>query len=202
MTKIAIACQGGGSQTAFTAGVLISLLKNQNNMKNQIIGLSGTSGGAICATLAWAELLQGGPYSGKTLEEFWTDNACGNKMEWFLNKMFMEYARFVDNGLLPSRQISPYYFNHTFQALMQFFFPFMCDFYDLDRLLDRHIKFGDLNRIKNGSSPVLLIGAADVKTGEHRIFNSGKMGVCKEMLLASAAVPSLNEISLSISVRQ
>ena len=27
--KIAIACQGGGSQTAFTAGVLISLLKNK-----------------------------------------------------------------------------------------------------------------------------------------------------------------------------
>ena len=31
--KIAIACQGGGSQTAFTAGVLIALLKNKAHEK-------------------------------------------------------------------------------------------------------------------------------------------------------------------------
>lgn len=189
MTKIAIACQGGGSQTAFTAGVLISLLKNQNNMKNQIIGLSGTSGGAICATLAWAELLQGGPYSGKTLEAFWTDNACENKMEWFLNEMFMEYARLVNIGLIPSFHMSPYYFNYSIQALKKL----THGFYDLEGLLDQHIKFDDLNRIKNDSSPTLLIGAANVKSGEHRIFNSRKEEVCKEMLLASAAVPSLFE---------
>ncbi|MFA6013271.1 MAG: hypothetical protein WC799_24995 [Desulfobacteraceae bacterium] len=57
MTKIAIACQGGGSQTAFTAGVLISLLKNHDNKKNQFVGLSGTSGILRPSLLRRAEAL-------------------------------------------------------------------------------------------------------------------------------------------------
>lgn len=188
MPKIAIACQGGGSQTAFTAGVLISLLKNQGHTENTIVGLSGTSGGAICATLAWAELLSAHP-TGKTLEKFWTDNATENLIECSLNNMFMYYAWLVDIGLLPSFHMSPYYFGYSIQALKKL----AHGFYDLDSLLDRHIKFDNLNRHKNASSPTLLIGAANVKSGEHRIFNSRKEEVCKEMLLASAAVPSLFE---------
>jgi predicted acylesterase/phospholipase RssA len=57
-TKIAIACQGGGSQTAFTAGVLSSFFENKVHLKKQIVGLSGTSGGAVCASLAWFGLLK------------------------------------------------------------------------------------------------------------------------------------------------
>ena len=56
--KIAIACQGGGSQTAFTAGVLISLFNNKVFEKKEIVSLSGTSGGAVCAALAWYALLK------------------------------------------------------------------------------------------------------------------------------------------------
>jgi len=43
VNKIAIACQGGGSHTAFTAGVLKRILK-ENEKKYDIIALSGTSG--------------------------------------------------------------------------------------------------------------------------------------------------------------
>jgi NTE family protein len=56
--KIAIACQGGGSQTAFTAGVLTALLESKVHEDKEIVGLSGTSGGAVCAALAWYGLLQ------------------------------------------------------------------------------------------------------------------------------------------------
>jgi NTE family protein len=52
-TKIAIACQGGGSQTAFTAGVLKALLDRQVGRQFEVVAISGTSGGAVCATLAW-----------------------------------------------------------------------------------------------------------------------------------------------------
>lgn len=41
--RFAIACQGGGSRTAFTAGALDDL---------DIVSLSGTSGGAACVTLS------------------------------------------------------------------------------------------------------------------------------------------------------
>ena len=56
--KIAIACQGGGSQTAFTAGVLSAFFENGVHLQKQIVSLSGTSGGAVCAALAWYGLLK------------------------------------------------------------------------------------------------------------------------------------------------
>jgi len=54
---IVLACQGGGSHTAFTAGVLEELLAHDDR---DIRALSGTSGGAVCAFLAWSGLLIGG----------------------------------------------------------------------------------------------------------------------------------------------
>ena len=62
--KVAIACQGGGAQTAFTAGALAYLLDQSTKQKQdglphqfEIVALSGTSGGAVCASLAWWDLV-------------------------------------------------------------------------------------------------------------------------------------------------
>lgn len=52
-TKIAIACQGGGSHTAFTAGALQRLLPEIARPEYELVGFSGTSGGAVCALLGW-----------------------------------------------------------------------------------------------------------------------------------------------------
>jgi len=54
--KVAIACQGGGSQTAFTAGVLKGLFEEGVHEDFNVVSLSGTSGGSICAALAWYAL--------------------------------------------------------------------------------------------------------------------------------------------------
>lgn len=45
-TNVAIACQGGGSHTAFTAGVLRELLADRPP-EYDIVAFSGTSGGAF-----------------------------------------------------------------------------------------------------------------------------------------------------------
>ena len=58
--KVAIACQGGGSHAAFTAGVLSRLLEPDFAERYELAALSGTSGGAMCAALAWAGLISGG----------------------------------------------------------------------------------------------------------------------------------------------
>lgn len=58
LRTIAIACQGGGSHAAFTAGVLPALLAAQTERRYRIIGLSGTSGGALCALVAWYGMLK------------------------------------------------------------------------------------------------------------------------------------------------
>ena len=52
-TKIAFACQGGGSHTAFTAGVLKHFFEQSVQEKYDLVGLTGTSGGAVCAVAAW-----------------------------------------------------------------------------------------------------------------------------------------------------
>jgi len=57
--RIAIACQGGGSQTAFTAGALRGLFESGALDDFELVSLSGTSGGSICATLVWYSLMLG-----------------------------------------------------------------------------------------------------------------------------------------------
>ncbi|MBY0394849.1 MAG: patatin-like phospholipase family protein, partial [Thermoleophilia bacterium] len=73
--KIAIACQGGGSQTAFTAGVLSEFFAQGLHETKRIVSLSGTSGGAVCAALAWYGLLKaaaGDPTPvQKRIRDFW-----------------------------------------------------------------------------------------------------------------------------------
>ena len=48
--RVAIACQGGGSHAAFAAGVLQRLLGPELRGRFRLLGLSGTSGGAIVRT--------------------------------------------------------------------------------------------------------------------------------------------------------
>jgi NTE family protein len=71
-TRIAIACQGGGSHTAFTAGVLRRLLDGPEIDEYDVVGLSGTSGGAVCALLAWTALREGDRHRARPLlDAFW-----------------------------------------------------------------------------------------------------------------------------------
>jgi NTE family protein len=81
--RVAIACQGGGAHAAFAAGVLKEILnKIREERDYEIVALSGTSGGAICAYLAWYGLLGDDEQEAtekaiKLLEDFWTiDNVA------------------------------------------------------------------------------------------------------------------------------
>src|SRR5688572_24823852 len=70
--RVAIACQGGGSHTAFTAGVLQRVFGSAEMGRYEIVGLSGTSGGAVCALLAWSALCHGDVEQvGSRLQRFW-----------------------------------------------------------------------------------------------------------------------------------
>jgi NTE family protein len=72
--RVAIACQGGGSHTAFTAGVLKGLLRSGRLQKHEVVALSGTSGGAVCALLTWHHLLEGDAAGAVgALDAFWRE---------------------------------------------------------------------------------------------------------------------------------
>ena len=77
---------GWGSHTAFTAGVLGRLLQPDVMADHKIVALSGTSGGAICALLAWSALVDGEPEKAESLlHGFWSDNSASTLPERMLN---------------------------------------------------------------------------------------------------------------------
>jgi NTE family protein len=89
--RIAIACQGGGSHTAFTAGALKRLLEDD---RYEVVAVSGTSGGAICAVLAWYALIQhngegAAARATRLLDSFWRDNSANELYDWLLNEWFL-----------------------------------------------------------------------------------------------------------------
>src|SRR5271166_4399658 len=128
---VAIACQGGASHTAFTAGALKTIFQDYAGQslrheptadQYQIIGLSGTSGGSICAFLAWYGLLTGGPLRAvQLLDEFWAEGIAGKTFgaEWVLQEGGLEV---LHTPLRPILQMmsdlmgAPYVFNP--QAVM------------------------------------------------------------------------------------
>ena len=91
--KVAIACQGGGTHAAFTWGVLTEILKvkkpwdagSRPRETFDIIALSGTSAGGLCAMAAWYGLVPNtaNPACGtldKAIErlDFLDDFCCNN----------------------------------------------------------------------------------------------------------------------------
>jgi predicted acylesterase/phospholipase RssA len=171
--QVAIACQGGGSHTAFTAGALKRILKEQNG-KYEITGLSGTSGGAICALLAWYGLLTNDKDKAiKLLDSFWREISARSFDDMLLNEWVVWTTRL--HGMIPMLDISPYYYPPLAQERMR-------------GILDKLIDFDRLKTLINDSSPDLLVGAADVLSGDFKVFWNPEINT--DAILASAAIPT------------
>src|SRR5690242_6113773 len=97
-TKIAIACQGGGSQTAFTAGVLKGLAEADLGGEFEVVSISGTSGGAICAALVWFAFEKNERPLWGRLMRFWEDNTAQTWWERAFNDAAVNYLRLVNSG--------------------------------------------------------------------------------------------------------
>ena len=79
--KVAIACQGGGTHAAFTWGVLTQILETKKRWdadrdagdKFDIVAVSGTSAGALCALATWYGLVPntGDPECGTSYGRNW-----------------------------------------------------------------------------------------------------------------------------------
>lgn len=185
--KIAIACQGGGSQTAFTAGALSGLLRRGVQEDVEIVSLSGASGGAICAALVWAALRRGEARPWERLEAFWAENLSQSCTEHALNGGTLGLLRVMARGQWPVFNTSPY--APGFQAgLIALGLLTRPEYADLGLLLSRHL---DLPMPATGGTPALVIGAVDILTGRMDEFTSLEDGLRVEHLLASAAVPGL-----------
>lgn len=193
--KIAIACQGGGSQCAFVAGALETLLARGVQDRFRIVGLSGTSGGALTAALAWNGLLlreRGGqPAIPERIVAFWKDLSARTPREVFLDGFCTQMVRLAEQGMIPTVASSPS--SLAFRTWSKWAAAFVArpEFTDLRALLDKHIDFEALPDLIGPESPTLLLGAGDVLQGDFKIFTSARGEISAEALLASAAIPNL-----------
>ncbi len=178
--RVAIACQGGGSHTAFTAGVLSRIFSDDVLARYRIVGLSGTSGGAVCALLAWSALVGGRPTrAGELLRRFWDDNSASSIPEQLLNAWTLWISEMANYVATPA--VSPYESPASDLAFAQ-----------LKTLLGKSVDFASLKAVADDpEAPRLLLGAVDVVSGDFKAFDSRRAEITPEAVMASAAIPNL-----------
>ena len=154
--------------------------KNEEKHNYEIVALSGTSGGSICALLAWYGLLMNDTSKAiQLLSSFWRDNSANSFWDRLLNDYLLETNRFFGNiGGTPT--ISPYSTYASSWARDK-----------LKGLLEKHVDFERIQELVKPSSPMLLVGAVDVLSGEFKAFSSRRDRINVDMILASAALPTL-----------
>jgi len=178
VTNVAIACQGGGSHTAFTAGVLRELLADVPPAYD-IVAFSGTSGGAACATLAWYGSVHPDEDPGELLTGFWDDLAASAPLHRIANNVLrwtiqLERAGVAIPDLSPADSPGAKWGKGEFRDLLESY----VDFEAVPELLD-------------GSEPGLFLSAIDVRAGTFEVFRERDLS--SDAILASAAEPHIFE---------
>lgn len=174
--NVAIACQGGGSHTAFTAGVLQRLFDEIESDYN-LVGLSGTSGGALCALMAWYGYLHDDHEPRTLLRDFWADIAAREPFDRSVND-WMGYVTQLRTAGVGIPETSPHWLPGASWGQRH-----------LEHLLEQHVDFDAIPALVDGHHPGLFISAVEVLTGDFEVFREDDMR--PEMLLASAAEPNL-----------
>ena len=200
--RVAVACQGGGSQTAFTAGALRRILRDPGLGRDfELVALSGTSGGAVCCLLAWFGLLRHaddpekrGVRAAELLTDFWRENSANDLWDRLVvNPSFTWLHRLVDAGMMPAIPPPPGVPGQVRDRLQ--------------RMLEHRVQFAELPGLLRDrpDHPTLMCGAVDVLSGQFAVFEEccpdphwrrralydHPSDVCVDTVLASAAVPPL-----------
>ena len=208
--RVAIACQGGGTHTAFTAGVLKRLLAEERG-GYEVVALSGTSGGAICALLAWYALLlkedeeaDAEEKAAELLDSFWKREVSARSFDARVLNNSIVWLNRASEATIGVPVSSPYHLPY---------YPFSPAHWqnELRRMIEKNVRFEEIDEeLVKPSSPRLFVSAVEALTGEFRIFRSHKPdedrgaegfvfndrqddGISVEAILASAAIPFLFE---------
>ncbi|MGA9003076.1 MAG: patatin-like phospholipase family protein, partial [Pseudolabrys sp.] len=182
--KVAVGCQGGGMHAAFEVGVLSEILKDVEQKKFELVGLSGTSAGALCALMVWYGLApkNGGSDSSvraaiDNLDRFWNGFVARTPSEMLLN--LFTYGKFwVEEQEIPVLGVNaPVFGINPFGAIMKAVaagLPTLGvrrQYLDLDEVLAEACpEFNDIKWSKLRTR--LLIGASEVINGFETVFDS------------------------------
>ena len=178
-TNVAIACQGGGSHTAFTAGVLAELFEHWP-AGYELVGLSGASGGAFNALAGWYGLVTDGEQRAAALVTgIWDDLAADSYTERATNRWLMNLDRLQSSGM-PFPQFSPYQIPGPELGKER-----------IREILESHIDFEEIPGYCRTTAPELVVGTVNINAGVFETFTNEDVTV--DAVLASAAIPNLFE---------
>ena len=211
--KIAIACQGGGTHAAFTWGVLNQILQTKKQWDSdgdgesyEIVAISGTSAGALCALATWYGLAPNTAAADcgtidKAIERLaylWTTFAATTPVEALHNQVVQSLLQLGSNGA-PLPSASPYDIygdigltGLTLMGARQQYLGFPA----LLETLCPDFATIDWKRLA-GMDLRMICGAIEILSGNFEIFDSDR--TLEEMGLV--AEPELAEVSECGSIR-
>ena len=182
--KVAVGCQGGGAHAAFGVGVLAEILRAYDADRFDLVGLSGTSAGALCALMTWYGLVPKRHGSGGSpkeainmLEGFWDNFAASKPAEIMLNAFAfrtiaaeeLELPIFGINA--PILGLNPAGVLYRAMTACLPSFGVRKQYFDFRVMLDEACpQFGaiDWDNVKTR----LLVGASEVLNGIETVFDS------------------------------
>ena len=196
--KVAIGCQGGGMHVAFAVGVLKAILErskatpdpNKTEAEFELMGLSGTSAGALCALMVWyglAPIKNGRPGSAdeaiRGLERFWDNFVAITGAETVLNALTYGAIRAEESEVPVLGLYAPIFGLNPRGAIYKAVAACLPhvgvrrDYFDLEDTLAKACPEFDRIDWPNVKTR-LLIGATEVVNGYETVFDSA---VNKEM---------------------
>lgn len=177
--RIDIALQGGGAHGAFTWGVLDRLL---DEARIEIVGVSGTSAGAMNATALVQGLAAGGrPAAQKLLGDFWHKVSTAARFSPIQRTFFDILLGRWSLDLSPAFVLS--------QHLQRAFSPYELNPLGINPLRDIVVDFFDFDLVNQPNSPKLFLSATNVRSGLAKVFR--QPDISADAVMASACLPFL-----------
>jgi NTE family protein len=177
--RIDVALQGGGAHGAFTWGVLDRLL---DDPRIEIVGVSGTSAGAMNATALVQGLAAGGrPMAQKLLGDFWAKVSAASRFSPLQRTFFDILMGRWSLDLSPTFILS--------QHLQRAFSPYQLNPLGINPLRDIVVDFFDFEIVNDPNSPKLFLSATNVRSGLAKVFRQPQISA--DTVMASACLPFL-----------
>jgi NTE family protein len=177
--KLNLALQGGGAHGAFTWGVLDRLLQEKNL---EVVGVSGTSAGAVNGACLIYGLTQGGNEAARdVLSEFWRKNSESQRNSPLQPTIFdkamsngnIDFNPFFWFFSMMSKSLSPYQWNPLMKNSLK---ELLLDVIDFDAI-QKEIKHK------------LFLTATNIRTSKVKIFQNAE--ITADAVCASACLPHI-----------
>ena len=177
--KLNLALQGGGAHGAFTWGVLDRLLEERDL---EIVGVSGTSAGAVNGACLIFGLIQGGNEAARdVLSEFWRKNSASQRYSPLQPTIF---DKMMSNGNID--------FNPVFlfcSMISKSLSPYQWNLFMNNPLKDLLLDVIDFDVIQKECKRKLFLTATNIRTSKVKIFQNSE--ITADAVCASACLPHL-----------